>query len=56
MAAFCKTCGAKLDADAAFCPSCGKALPREAPPQKQFCRSCGAELAPWPRGSTKQMA
>ena len=46
MAAFCKYCGAKLDADAAFCPSCGKALPREAPPQKQFCRSCGAELAP----------
>ena len=46
MAAFCKYCGAKLDADASFCPSCGKALPREAPPQKQFCRSCGAELAP----------
>ena len=46
MAAFCKTCGAKLDADAAFCPSCGQPVPQEAPPQKQFCRSCGAELAP----------
>ena len=43
MANFCKHCGTKLAEGAAFCPSCGAKVEAEA--RKSFCQTCGAELA-----------